>query len=249
MSSISSIGGFGVESGQFDARAFGKAGGIARVGQGGMPNQGGDRNSAMMERIESLATEAGLDSETIAALQEELQSAISTALTGIVGTGDSRDPRQDVRSAVQSVLEKYGINSEDFMPKRGGQTVMMAQIESLATEAGLDSDTTATLLEELQSAISTALAEANDEDESGDPRQAVQAVIQSTLEKYGIDADQLKPPTGGPGFGGGGPPATRAGNLDTGSKGQDLFAGLSKDANQGVLQSLLDLLQLVEEEV
>ena len=252
MSSISSIGGFGVDPDQFNVRTTGLEGSRPPIPSGEVPQRDGGRQNPMMERIESLAVEAGLDSETIATMQEELQAAISSALENAHKTGESGDPRQAVHAAVQRVLEKYGIDTRELTPGQGraGPDALMARIESLAADAGLDSETTASLLEELQSAVSSALENARNSGESGDPRQAVHAAVQSTLGKYGIDADQLKPPSGGPGFSGGGRPqaAGAGGNLGTESEGQGLFAGLSTDANQGVLQSLLDLLQIVDEE-
>ena len=253
MSSIDSISAFGMQPGLFSTATRETEGSKPPAPPDGAPppgatEDGANKSAAMMERIESLASEAGLDSETIAALQEELQTTIASVLENANQDAESGDPRQAVHSAVESVLEKYGISAENLMPKGQVQDPMMAQVESLAAKAGLKSDTTATLLEELRSAISAAVEEADHEAGSADPRQAVHTIVQSILEKYGIDADQLKPPAHDPGFGGGGPRAAGSVNPSPGSEGRDLYTGSPTGPNQGVLSSLLDLLQVVDEE-
>ncbi len=240
MTSISSIGGFGMEPNQFNVRATGLQGAKPAPAPGELPEGG---QNPMMERIESLAVEAGLDPETIATLQEELQAAIAAALENANETAESGDPREAVHSAIESVLADYGISVEEPMPSRGGQDPMMAQVETLAAEAGLDAETTASLIEELQAAASAAVQETEDEeeDESDGSGQSVSDVVNSILEKYGIDADQLKPPAGMPGPAG-------AENSSAGSVGEDLLAESSISTNQNILPSLLDLLQVVDEE-
>ena len=240
MTSISSIGGFGMDPNQFNVRATGLQGTKPAPAPGELPEGG---QSPMMERIESLAVEAGLDSETIATLQEELQAAIAAALEDASQTSESGDPREAVHSAVESVLADYGISVEEPMPPRGGQDPMMAQVESLAAEAGLDAETTASLIEELQAAIAAAVqeTEGEEEDESDGSGQSVSDVVDSILEKYGIDADQLQPPTGMPGPGGPGGP-------NPGSAGENALTESSTSTSQNLLPSLLDLLQVVDEE-
>ncbi len=135
-------------------------------------------------------------------------------------------------------------------PAEGGgdrRGAMMERIESLASEAGLDSDAIAALQEDLRSAISAAVANANRTGESGDPREAARSAVQSTLEKYGIDLEQFARPEGS-GAGRRNTGAVGPGNSGMGPEGQDLLAGLPTDPNQSILESLLDLLQVVDEE-
>ena len=118
MSSIGGVGGFGIESQQMNPWAKEVERGRSQFGIGQMP-QGSDRpQNPMMERIESLAAEAGLDSDAIASLKEELQSAISTAIAN-AEEGNATDRREALHSAVQSTLEKYGIDSQQLAPGQG----------------------------------------------------------------------------------------------------------------------------------
>jgi len=243
MSSIGGIGGLGIESEQMNPWAKGVERGRSQFGIGQMPQGSDAPQDRMMERIESLAREAGLDSDAIASLNEDLQSAISTAIANATETNAS-DPRQALHSAVQSTLEKYGIDSQQLAPGQGaGQgNPMRGRIESLAREAGLDSETTTSLLQELDSAISTAFANAKESGESRDPHEAVQTAVRSVLEKYGIDADQLAPPSGPPEFG-------STGKQGSGDEGLATILGsqYGVSSGQGVVSSLLDLLQVVDE--
>jgi len=245
MSSIGGIGGFGIESQQMNPWAKEVERGRSQFGIGQMPQGSDGPQNPMMERIESLAAEAGLDFDAIASLKEELQSAISTAIANANGANES-DPREALHSAVQSTLEKYGIDSQQLAPGQGaGQgNPMRGRIESLAKEAGLDSDTTTSLLQELDSAISTAIANAKESGESNDHHEAVHTAVRSVLEKYGIDADKLAPPSGPPEFGSNGKQGSGDESLATILGSQ---YGVSGNPSQDVVSSLLDLLQVVDE--
>lgn len=174
--------------------------------------RGSDSRRAEFEaKFNSAALAAGLDSEAAAGLQDEIKAAIAAAKE----TSDtSSDPRQGIQNAIDGVLQKHGVDLEQFKsqmqagmggpggaggpsgpPPGGGapDESRKAEFESKLTDAalasGLDSESADELQEEIQSAISDVLS---DSSESTDPRQAIQDAINTLLEKHGVDLDEFK---------------------------------------------------------
>ena len=129
-------------------------------------------------------------------------------------------------------------------PPEGGAAVLTEKVGAFAEAAGLDSETVTSLQDQLSSAISAALEDA---DESTSPRELIDGAILSTLEEYGLDGEaflsELKAsmPTGGPSMGG------MEGQLSRGDMVSEMLSslGVSTDASSlsaGTSLSLLDTL-------
>ena len=133
--------------------------------QGGGPPPGPPPGGAGMitDKVGEFAEEAGLDAETVAALQDELDSAISTALEN---KDHSNDPKEVIDSAIASTFEEYGLDSDAFlsdlqesmpaggpgMGGTGGQlptSDMVSQMFTMMSTGTFSTGTSAGLLEAL----------------------------------------------------------------------------------------------------
>ncbi len=84
----------------------GRAGGFPPGG----PPEGGA--AVLADKVGAFAKAAGLDSETVTSLQDQLGSGISAALED---TDGSADPRELIGGAILSTLEEYGLDGEAFL--------------------------------------------------------------------------------------------------------------------------------------
>ncbi len=120
MSIIGSVGGSGLDLTQMLQRLTGES--ESSQGQavrgsppegapppGGPPDGGGGMIS---DKVGEFAKSAGLDSETVAALQEELDTAINEALEE---ADESTDVREVIDGAIQATLDEYGLDGEAFL--------------------------------------------------------------------------------------------------------------------------------------
>ena len=76
-------------------------------GPGGMGGPGGGQDPS--ERISDALTAAGVDSSKIDEIESSIQDAISSAKST-----DGTDDRETVKTAVHSVLDKYGVDTDAF---------------------------------------------------------------------------------------------------------------------------------------
>ena len=120
MLSIDSLGGSGSELMQMLQRLTGQSDntmGIAARSNGppqGAPPDGPPSGAPpqLTDAVASYAEEAGLDEETIATLQDELNSEISAAFES---AEDGADPREIIDAAIASKFEEYGLDGEAFI--------------------------------------------------------------------------------------------------------------------------------------
>ena len=167
--------------------------------------------SAVNAQFLQAALAAGLDTNSVNGLQDEIDSAISSA-TQSAGSGTDR--RQTIMDAVDGVLQKHGVDLDKFKsamqppsgaggaggPPPGGaggprgaggpsgsggfQTALL----DAAVSAGLSTDDETTVQSDIESAISTATDNATG---SSDQRSTIQSAIDSVLKKHGVDLDKF----------------------------------------------------------
>ncbi len=173
----------------------GSAGGTERGGRGGFD-----------AKFKEAALASGLKAEDVDALQADIQAAVAQVKESSNGTTDDRDA---TKSAIDSVLQKYGVDMEKFQsamkppsggpggaggpppgggPQGGGKAEFQAQFMQAAEAAGLDSSSADELQEEIDATISNLLSSSSD---SSDTRTSIQSAIDSLLEKYGVDLDKF----------------------------------------------------------
>ncbi len=120
MSIIGSVGGSGSELMQMLQRLAGQSESPNGSGAPGSPPRGGfppggppEGGAAVLaDKVGAFAKAAGLDSETVTSLQDQLGSGISAALED---TDGSADPRELIGGAILSTLEEYGLDGEAFL--------------------------------------------------------------------------------------------------------------------------------------
>ena len=89
---------------------------IAQSVQGrNRPTMQGGRQ-AFESRLDAAAQKAGLDASQVSQLHTDIQSAIQDALKNSSSDGNNRPA---IRSAVDSVLQKYGIDPSSVGPQQG----------------------------------------------------------------------------------------------------------------------------------
>lgn len=116
MSGIESIGGSGMSPSFLRPMSGPRSQGVSRGAAGMNPQDMESRRGAMLDQIEALAANAGLDSETITALREDLKTAIAGAMEQAKPDGGNADPREAVRGAIRDTLSKYGIDAANLRP-------------------------------------------------------------------------------------------------------------------------------------
>jgi len=197
---------------------------------------------------------AGLDASKLEEVQAEIKSAVSEAVSGSDG---STDPREAARQAIDSTLEKYGVDtaqlkeSMDAMrpqgPPGGGPGGPGGPgsaggpgggIAEALDALGVDSSKT----DEIQSAIESAIESARSTDGSDD-REAVKSAVHEVLDGYGIDSAafdaQMEAGRAGPGEGRG-----MGGGL---AQGASLLSFLNESGSSASSSNwLLGLMQLVD---
>ena len=80
----------------------------------GPPPMDESRQADFISKIVDAATESGVDASSLSGLKDELKTAIDNATQNSDG---SKDPRQAVQEAVDSVLEKHGVDLDTFKSK------------------------------------------------------------------------------------------------------------------------------------
>lgn len=163
------------------------------------------RHGMFDDKFKEAALAAGLDSTAVDGLQDEIDAAISAATESSDGTTDQRET---IKNAIDSVLEKHGVDLEKFKsemeagmggaggpPPAGGppdgsrQADFEAKFTQAAVAAGLDESEVDSLQEEINSAIDEVLKNA---DSDADPRQSIQDAIDKLLEEHGVDLTTFK---------------------------------------------------------
>jgi len=156
-------------------------------------------------KFKEAALSAGLDPAAADGLQDEIREAIAAATQQSDSTADRR---QVVQNAIDGVLQKHGVDLEKFHsqmkpqmagpggsppgqqpPSESGRADFEAKLTEAAVASGLDPEAADELQEEIKSAIDGVLAFT---DGATDPRQTIQDMIDSLLEKYGVDLDEFK---------------------------------------------------------
>jgi division protein CdvB (Snf7/Vps24/ESCRT-III family) len=144
---------------------------------------------------------AGLDSSRLDELKSDVQSAVSAALSQSDGTAD---PRQTVGDAIKQVLQSYGVDTDKLKTQMksamgsrpagpppggrgpGGKEGFDSKVTDALTAVGVD----ASKLDEVKSAIDSAIASmTQDSEEGADSRDAIKETVNKVLDQYGIDKD------------------------------------------------------------
>lgn len=159
------------------------------------------RRAEFMAQIKEAALAAGLDPAAADGLQDEIDAAITEATQSGGYTGDGGDA---VRSAIDGVLQKHGVDLEAFRnalqslssgsrppgpPSDAQRADFDAKFKEAALAAGLDPDDADSLQSEIKSVISEVL---RSQDGTTDPRQAIQDAIDGLLKEHGVDIDVFK---------------------------------------------------------
>ncbi len=177
------------------------AGGTEKSGRGGFD-----------AKFKEAALASGLKAEDVDALQADIQSAVAAAKES---SGETTDDREAVKTAIDGVLQKYGVDLDEFQSQMqppqggpggpggaggpppgggpqggGGKAEFQAQFLQAAEAAGLDASSADELQEEIDSTISNLLS--NSSSDSSDTQTSIQNAIDSLLEKYGVDLDEFK---------------------------------------------------------
>jgi hypothetical protein len=111
MQSIGTVGGSGSELMQMLQRLAGQQG-TSATGSTRPFGPPSEKMQAEMDRkFEETLKGMGVDDETVSQIQDEIKSAVSET---IGSQGKDADGRQAVQDAVDSVLQKHGIDMEEF---------------------------------------------------------------------------------------------------------------------------------------
>ncbi len=163
--------------------------------------RGNDSRRAEFEaKFKEAALAAGLDQNAAAGLQDEIDAAVAAATQKSDGTSDRR---QVMQNAIDSVLQKHGVDLEKFHslmrppaghaggppPGASGKADFEAKFTQAALAAGLDSQSADGLQDEIKSTIDQALTNA---DTQTDVRQTIQDAVDSVLKKHGVDLTTFK---------------------------------------------------------
>jgi hypothetical protein len=205
MSSIDSISGSSSELSRLQqllARQRGTTGSVTALGAGAANDS---RRADFEAKFNEAAVAAGLDTEEVAGVQDEIQAAIAAATKKSDGTTDQREV---IRGAIDGVLQKHGVDLEKFRsamqssmggaggPPPGGPppgVARGAEFEAQFTDAAVAAGLDAGKADELQNQIKSLVQETlQNSAGTTDPRQAVQSAIDGLLEEYGVDLDQFK---------------------------------------------------------
>lgn len=117
MSTVSSVSGYGTELLQILQQSTRTqtgataAGGMSQMTERLAEGLSDNRAQKFEEQLATFAEESGLDAEQVAALQEDVRSAISAALEE---SDESTDHRTAIKNAVGGVLESYGLDANAF---------------------------------------------------------------------------------------------------------------------------------------
>ncbi|MBN2584225.1 MAG: hypothetical protein JXL80_14275 [Planctomycetes bacterium] len=168
--------------------ASGQAGGS----QGGNP---------LKAQIGAALGQMGLSAEEISDLQEQIGSAIQTAMESSNG-GDLKTITDE---AIAGVLEDNGIDVEEFdaiMESMAGQMGMppapgqgpppgefTAQLEAVGEQLGLSVSEVSDLKSQIDAAVQAATENLDD---GSDPRAAIEEAVNGVLEDNGIDVEEFK---------------------------------------------------------
>jgi hypothetical protein len=159
-------------------------------------------------KLLNAAVAAGLSTDEVDSVQSEIEDAIAAAKQN---SGSSTDQGATVRSAIDGVLQKHGVNLEKFRtemqssmggpggaggPPPGGPPPggprgagFESKFNDAAVSAGLDASKTDELQSKIQSLIGQTLQTS---DGTTDPRQTIQSAIDSLLKDYGVDLTKFK---------------------------------------------------------
>jgi hypothetical protein len=94
-----------------------------------------EMQAEMDQKFEETLQSMGIDDETIAKIQDEIKSAVSEAVDS---QGEDANSRDAVRDAVDSVLQKYGVDLDEFKsqfkPPAGGMGPPREESNSSTTD-------------------------------------------------------------------------------------------------------------------
>ena len=155
--------------------------------------------------ILNAAVAAGLSTDEVDTVQDEIKAAIAAAKKD---SGSSADQGAAVRNAIDGVLQKHGVDLEKFRsemqssmggpggaggPPPGGPPPGGAGLESKFNDAAVASGLDASKTDELQSKIKSMIEETlQNSDGTTDSRQTIQSAIDSLLKDYGVDLTKFK---------------------------------------------------------
>jgi hypothetical protein len=225
---------------------------VTSFGRSGEPPRAGFEN-----RFGDALQAIGVSDDEVTAIQDDLKTAISEAMKD---ADSSTDVRATIQSVVDQTLEEHGVDADALKsqlestmggpPPMGGMPPggamppgngMPPGMEDALQEMGVDDEEISLIQEEIQSAIDQ-LTEDSEDAESTDLRDAVRSVVDETLQKHGVDTEELKslmgPPPGGPGMMG----ASTASQSNEGILAQLGYSGATGDSSDQLLLSLLPLL-------
>jgi SOS response regulatory protein OraA/RecX len=212
----------------------------------------GSQRAGFESRLSQTLKAMGVSDDEVATILDEIKSSISEAMKQSDGT---TDPRQIVQSMIEQTLQEHGIDTDEVksqmkpptggMPSMGGMPPgngMPPGMEEALKEMGVDDDEISTIQEEIQAALDELT---NDTESTTDPREAARSVIDETLQKHGVDTEELKslmkPPQDGSSI-----MAGVSGSLS--NEGILAQLGYSANTDDSSYQLLLSLLPLMDEQ-
>lgn len=166
-------------------------------------SQTGEARQVQFESmLEDALSQAGLDESEIDEIRSEVHEALSSALSQ---SDTTTDPRKAASDAIDSILQEHGIDTEALKQDMksqagsmrppgpppggpggpgGGQGDFGSKVSEALTSAGVDSSR----IEEIQSAIDTAVDSAQQSGDNGSETD-IKAVVHNVLDEYGVDQD------------------------------------------------------------
>ncbi len=246
MLNVGSVGGAGFEIPQMLQRLARKqteGTTPATATQTGYSQEFESRRAEFESTLVNALTAAGLDPTKLDALQSDIRSAVSTALSQ---ADDTTDARRIAGQAINNVLQEYGVDVDKLkqqmrsvmgsmrpqgLPPGGpggkGRGDFGGKVTEALTAAGVD----ASQLETVKSAIDEAVAavQKSSDGAQGSP-DAIKSAVHDVLAKYGIDSTafdaKMEPPKG-----------SRPGGPPPGGENAD---GTSSQTRSALLFSYLD---------
>ncbi len=106
--------------------------------QQGVSRTGGPseaQKAAFDAKFEEAAEAAGVDSDKISGLRDQIQSAITSTLEEAQSSGDTSSLKDNIKTAVENVLKENGIDPEDLESRL--QTAMKNTMSAMGGSSGM----------------------------------------------------------------------------------------------------------------
>jgi len=206
---------------------------------------GSDATTTSSESTGSSATTSGNS------LKDQLRTTILSALQEAEDSGEDTDLATVLQEAISEALQQSGgqagasqapsppMDPPDFSDENNP---LRSQLEAI----GIEGDDLDNLMEQIDTAVTAAVEEAQSSGDTTDMRSVVENAIDETLEANGIDPEDVKPEMPAEGMQGGmmppppPPPADASSNADSSSS--DSTESTTDDSNSQLLATLEELL-------